>query len=62
MIPFMGETVCRAFNLVFIAVFLLLLREIKDRCDKNRGCQEITKQRYERNQDRREKIKDSYKN
>ena len=62
MIPFMGETFCRAFNLVFIAVFLLLLREIKDRCDKNRGCQEITKQRYERNQDRREKIKDSYKN
>ena len=25
MIPFMGETVCRAFNLVFIPVFLLLL-------------------------------------
>ena len=24
MIPFMGETVCRAFNLVFIPVFLLL--------------------------------------
>ena len=25
MIPFMGETVCRAFNFVFIPVFLLLL-------------------------------------
>ena len=24
MIPFMGETVCRAFNFVFIPVFLLL--------------------------------------
>ena len=36
-----------------------MLRKIKDRCDKNRGCQEITKQRYERNQDRREKIEDT---
>ena len=26
MIPFMGETVCRAFNFVFISVFLLLLK------------------------------------
>ena len=25
MIPFMGETVCRAFNLVFIPVFLLYI-------------------------------------
>ena len=25
MIPFVGETVCRAFNFVFIPVFLLLL-------------------------------------
>ena len=25
MIPFMGETVCRAFNFVLIPVFLLLL-------------------------------------
>ena len=25
MIPFMGETVCRAFNFVFIPVFSLLL-------------------------------------
>ena len=29
---------------------------------KNQGYQEITKQMYERNQDRREKIEDSYKN
>ena len=33
-----------------------------DRCDKNRGCQKMTKQRYERNQDRQENIEDNYKN
>ena len=38
-----------------------MLRKIKDNCDENRGCQEITKQRYERNQDRREKIEDRIK-
>ena len=27
---------------------LRFLRKIKDKCDKNRGCQEITKQRYEK--------------
>ena len=26
-----------------------LLRKIKYRCDKNRGCQEITKQSYDKN-------------
>ena len=31
MIPFMGETVCRAFNLVFIPVFLLLFIWVMDR-------------------------------
>ena len=41
---------------------LKVVKKIKDKCDKNRGCQEITKQRYEGNQDRREKIEDSYKN
>ena len=30
MIPFVGETVCRAFNFVFIPVFLLLLKNYFD--------------------------------
>ena len=35
--------------------------KIKDRCDKNRGCQEITKQSYDKNQGYQEKIKPRYK-
>ena len=38
-----------------------LLRKIKDKYDKNRGCQEITKQRYDKNQGYQEKIKPRYK-
>ena len=38
-----------------------MFRKIKDKYDKNRGCQEITKQRYDKNQDYQEKIKPRYK-
>ena len=37
-----------------------LLRKIKDRCDKNRGCQEKIKQSYEKNQGYQVKIKPRY--
>ena len=33
-----------------------IVRKIKDRCDKNRGCQEITKQSYEKNRGYQEKL------
>ena len=32
-----------------------LLRKIKDKCDKNRGCQEKIQQRYDKNQGYQEK-------
>ena len=31
------------------------LRKIKDKCDKNRGCQEKIQQRYDKNQGYQEK-------
>ena len=34
-----------------------LLRKIKDKCDKNRGCQEKIQQRYDKNQGYQEKKK-----
>ena len=39
----------------------IVKKKIKDRCDKNRGCQEITKQSYDKNQGYQEKIKPRYK-
>ena len=33
-----------------------IVRKIKDRCDKNRGCQEKIKQSYDKNQDYQEKL------
>ena len=38
-----------------------IVRKIKDRCDKNRDCQEIIKQSYDKNQGYQEKIKPRYK-
>ena len=38
-----------------------ILRKIKDKYDKNRGCQEITKQRYEKKSRLPRKIKARYK-
>ena len=39
-----------------------LLRKIKDKCDKNRGCQEKIQQSYDKNQGYQEKkIKPRYK-
>ena len=33
-----------------------LLRKIKGKCDENRSCQEIPKQRYDKNQGYQEKL------
>ena len=38
-----------------------IVRKIKDRCDKNRDCQEITKQSYEKKSRLTRKIKPRYK-
>ena len=38
-----------------------LLRKIKDKCDKNRGCQEKIQQRHDKNQGYQEKINPRYK-
>ena len=39
-----------------------IVRKIKDKCDENRGCQEMIKQSYDKNQARlSRKIKHSYK-
>ena len=32
-----------------------IVKKIKDKCDKNRSCQEITKQSYDKNQGYQEK-------